>query len=1491
MQNGPGQSVGEQLKSRAALYQYERIRMDAPLIAHYVMDERMTPEQIADKLVGTNWEKEAPAQSVAAPELGPMRGEVSDQFSGLSEPIPPKKQTKPKRITKKQARQNEWDRIHNLAVAVQDAVALADRQMNGAPEEAEAPTEAKPKKFIPGITEEMSLEERRPIIDEYFAQRREQGYEIAVQGEELSQAKRAREKAEAEAKAEADRKWRESPTYKMMMLNSSINVNLDARMNTDGDYLTQDEIDNYAYNPAGKDEKGRMLSLRYQNPNGQKAFVMTPTIVGEGYELYTGEPLIQGSDVKVYMIGSKRLDSTHKTTVAEAKVLNAEMAKRLKEQRQNGAKAQFQFGNGPLLLELLEAAQRFGDTTQHPGTLVKELVTLLGYDIVEMPTDYYLGRNQPIQPEHIKQAVDDILDKYSSLARQRELLEQLGIEESDYDPFAAVQEDRYGFKLRALVEAEVEAIAAEEGLRGSFDAAISDHFGINPPALLGSGRYVVYGEDQVREQQDAYAIARKLAQEKAAKENGAVSAFAVESENTETDGDETYERADYTEQEAEEAFKRAWEEVHGTIFTNVGNNPDYAEQGEKFGTFTETNNPRSRETDIPRKQAADSPNSRTIANALTDARLDAVALKTLTDAAARGDYVYATTTNKEQLDEAMKRLQRVYGYKSEDGELRIELGAAVKGFMKQGDSVKVRDLTKYITEGELIYNTLMDPASATFGGKLDQQLYEDNCVMGAQVLANIATVGGETAQGLQALSTLKKMGRIGRMTYANRAVETFLDKLSKTKRGVPEALKKWKMSDATRKAFETATTEAEYDAAEQMLIDEIVPHVPATLKSRALAYRYLCMLGNPRTHIRNIVSNAAMYVMSSISDALAGVAEDIADKAGVFNEKGSRRYTTARPTKEMRDYARLVWETQKDTIKFGGSKIAGSNFDAKLQESLHSFGDSPIGKALEWASKKSSELLSQEDMVFEGLHFRKAFAQWMAANGYTPEMFEEASRRGDKATLEKLAQGKAYAAQLALERTYNDANIVAQKISELEQEGGPLAELLIGGTVPFKRTPMNVLKQGLKYSPVGLASGIYAAATSESKADAISKIAQGATGTSLMALGLYLAMIGKAKAGGSDNDREEYYDQMLGQQQYSVTIGDTNFTLDWLTPASMPLFAGVALGKALQERAESGEWDDLDDTQIGEKIIDGLAKMADPVMNLSMLQGINDALNSYSDNKLGAFFKSAGESYALQFIPTLSGQIIRTMEDERKSTYAPKDADNIFGKEGAQFVNRLKNKSLVAHTLLGENEDYIDMWGRTEDREGNYLTRAFNQMVNPGYVKNVNKTAVDDQLAEIFAESHDRAILPSTPQSYITIDGEKDYLDSREYRDYKAEVGSISYSGLDSAFTSDLFPTLSTEGQAKVVKNIYDYAKDKAKADYANSKELELKENSDLSKVAEAERMGLSVGEYFIIKYGLSQCEGQKNAKGNTISGTLKKAKQDYLRSLGLSREQQDIFL
>ena len=138
-----------------------------------------------------------------------------------------------------------------------------------------------------------------------------------------------------------------------------------------------------------------------------------------------------------------------------------------------------------------------------------------------------------------------------------------------------------------------------------------------------------------------------------------------------------------------------------------------------------------------------------------------------------------------------------------------------------------------------------------------------------------------------------------------------------------------------------------------------------------------------------------------------------------------------------------------------------------------------------------------------------------------------------------------YAAREAQRTTFREANSFANALNKVSNSSTG-AGILIDAIIPFKSTPMNILREGVRYSPVSIVSGIkqifedYSIKNASNGAiehidgvGIIQKFSEGMTGTALMALGAMLYQFGMLTAG--DDDKDEYnLRKAKGEQSYSL---------------------------------------------------------------------------------------------------------------------------------------------------------------------------------------------------------------------------------------------------------------------------------------------------------------------------------------------------------------------
>lgn len=314
----------------------------------------------------------------------------------------------------------------------------------------------------------------------------------------------------------------------------------------------------------------------------------------------------------------------------------------------------------------------------------------------------------------------------------------------------------------------------------------------------------------------------------------------------------------------------------------------------------------------------------------------------------------------------------------------------------------------------------------------------------------------------------------------------------------------------------------------------------------------------------------------------------------------------------------------------------------------------------------------------------------------------------------------------------------------------------------------------------------------------IDHLASGLTGTGLMALGGLLASLGVLSGGSSGDDKKDNFDKLQGQQQYALTVGDKNYTLDWLAPEALPLFCGVeAFNSFIDNGAQAKDF------------YASMTRLASPIVEMSMLQGVNDMIDnvSYADSsgKLWTMAASAATSYLSQYIPTLGGQIERSIETQRQSTYT--DPNSALPKDWQYAIAKAANK--IPGVEYGQIP-YVDAWGRTQDT-GNVAERLFGNFLSPAYSSKNNTTAVDSEIQRLYDAGKNGAydtsninVIPQKAQTSTDVNGKK--LSGAEYEAYQTTKGKTSYDILKNIISDSSYKSMSDEEKASAVSDAYKYA-------------------------------------------------------------------------------------
>lgn len=889
----------------------------------------------------------------------------------------------------------------------------------------------------------------------------------------------------------------------------------------------------------------------------------------------------------------------------------------------------------------------------------------------------------------------------------------------------------------------------------------------------------------------------------------------------------------------------------GTGAASAGFAGDYAalqQQSSQFIAPGEGPVAESRLVDVPAQDFEGLNISQSVRTALEAEVTPDAAVPTIEQAIADGDFSYDKITNAETLERAKAKIN----------ERGFELA-----FADWKQDIQKKTSADNVAMGWALYN------GAVNGG---------NTTLALEILTDIAGMQRNAAQALQAQRILKKMSPEGQLLSVQRSVANLQEELVARHGDKAPDLH---IDEALVQEFLDAESDKARQDALYNIYKDIGRQMPAAFADKWNAWRYMAMLTNFRTHIRNIAGNLGFVPVRAVKNAMATVLEEGTDSisramggGGIERTKAFLNYTNAVDRalvkSTLADYANM-----QEQILASGKFDGGVNTNQAIQDGRKIF-NSRVAEGLRTANNTA---LDAEDGWFSKPAYGKALAGWLKANKVTL----------DTATTAQLDKARAYAIKEAQKATYRDLNafsaiVTGATVDTAKNKSGSKIETglrhgasaLVEGVLPFKKTPANILVRGVEYSPAGLLKSItYDAAQvhkgNMSAAEMLDNLSAGLTGTGVMALGGLLASLGYITGGSSGDDDQDDQDKLTGHQSYALEIGGKSITLDWLAPVSIPFFIGVELWNNMQE-GKTSFWD----------FLSSLGTAAEPMLEMSMLQSLNDLFDAgrYSEgNKLLSVLLSGATSYFTQAVPTLSGQIARSIDGTRRTSYTDPNSETPAGVQ--YFLQSFMGK---VPGLASTKEPYVDAWGR-EETEDNALLSWVSNLFNPAYTSNIKETAVDDEIQRLF-DAGAGEVFPSKSAKTFDYDGEKIAMTAEEYTEFSKVMGQTAYDMIAKLISTKQYAAMSDEQKVKTIDEIYTVAMQNARKEILAGRGIDYELDGNAAKISEAEQAGVSPADWFKVRY-------QYQAIGEIGDDKTLQATQfaNWLSGQGYSVKQQNVLL
>lgn len=732
-----------------------------------------------------------------------------------------------------------------------------------------------------------------------------------------------------------------------------------------------------------------------------------------------------------------------------------------------------------------------------------------------------------------------------------------------------------------------------------------------------------------------------------------------------------------------------------------------------------------------------------------------------------------------------------------------------------------------------------------------------------EVAKKMRDIGTQAGQTVQAFNIMARMSPEGMVKYAQSELSDAYEKMVKGK------TKEW--IDKYKNDFDLKPNEVQfimdtmqevkdmpdgYDKKaklaeiQKMMTDKLPPDKDGRIKS----WMRISMLFNPKTQVRNVAGNAIIAPVNYIGDIFASrMDKKIAKKTGV------RTTGTMNVKAILEGMKKGAYQATNDYKKGINTKdMDGNRFEISNRKS---FSDKNlIGKSLNRTEALLNYVMDAGDRVFSEASFENSLQNQMILNNtteITQEMIDIAHEE-------------------ALSRTWNDNNkytkfvlSVRSGLNNIKLGGYGLGDVLI----PFAKTPANLTKAIVDYSPVGLVNSLtkYKAMnnaietgqfTAKMQHDFVQTLGKATAGTMLYVLGMALAKAG-IMSGKSDDDKDtrDFIKNTLGINSYSIKIGNKSFTYDWAQPIAAPLsiMANIETSKKNKEQA------------LLEGVVNSLDTAGSILLEQSFLSSINDVL---SDNA-GVVSGIINEVLELpsRAIPTFSKQIVDLTDTTQRQTYE-------YDKPLQTATNKIKAKLPGLSKTLSPN---VDTMGREILRYGG-KNNVFNVFLNPANVNTENISESASEIYRVYKVTGDQTIMPRVTPYYINQKGEKTILSTKERTEYAKVSGKIIEDNIKLLLKNSNYAKLEDEEKSQIIKNIVDYSYNKAREDVVG---IEMSNTYNGVKTYTMAKGQIS--DYYLAKKAVSDVKDKYKGDSTAMKNARKQAIFSYVNKLDISKAEKAI--
>lgn len=603
--------------------------------------------------------------------------------------------------------------------------------------------------------------------------------------------------------------------------------------------------------------------------------------------------------------------------------------------------------------------------------------------------------------------------------------------------------------------------------------------------------------------------------------------------------------------------------------------------------------------------------------------------------------------------------------------------------------------------------------------------------------------------------------------------------------------------------------------------------LPSSIPEKVKTYLVLNMLGNPRTLVsRNFGGNVGF---NTVEDFLRKPVSYLVDQA---LSKVTGKQTIAKPTA-------AIYNAGKSGFIYG---LGRSVKDLKSNVHTARSGENNLRTAAVNNRRVFTGPIMgmYERLVNFGLDvgdrpfYEKAYNMAIEEG---KQLYKQGAFRDSKGNIIPEAEfnemNKLHAMDAGCEAVYQDDTLLSDAFLGFRENIGKISKSLLGVDIlsqfsmPFVKTPANIIYRSIEYSPLGLVKNAIQTIREVNKRDAnnnkvgwreglnqerLSKeTARNLVGSALFAIAMGLAKSGVLTGGYDDNDKVKQAQKEAGMQEYALHTGNGDYDVSWVPVLGNDMYSAAAVYDAIKDPNLSA----------GEALTKGLSAGIGSQFSASMLQGLQRLFgaNGYATGSIADNMVNTVLSGTTQVAPSILRQVAAVSDPYQRSNYGPGFFD--------QYINSLRASLPWSRQNL---EPRVSLTGeyRQQNPGENLAEKIFSNMISPASHTVGTADAVRDEAMRLYDVTGNVTAF----EPYLTKNDLKD--DSGQLPDAATlrEFQETTYTAMNQAATqminSDFYAGLPDGEKETVLGELYSAIKSVEKANILG------KDKDNLSGAAKA---------------------------------------------------------